>query len=214
MKKTALIIGTLAIVALPICAQEKKEVKRIVVKDGEVMHLREGDHFGRRGYLGVSLVDLTPELREHYGAPRNAGVLVSKVSDDSPAARAGIRVGDVITSIGGEEVTHSFKIGRLVRGKKNGEVVSVDVIRNGARQKYNVTVAEREMKRIELDSLGELPIIIGEQGEKIARELGDYFESPEWKAKMKKLRDCTESSSRVQELEKRLDELEKKMQKQ
>ena len=49
------------------------------------------------GYLGVQLMDITEELREFYGAPRDAGTLVSRVAEDSPAAAAGFEVGDVIT---------------------------------------------------------------------------------------------------------------------
>ena len=45
------------------------------------------------GYLGVELVDLTPELREHFGAPRDVGVMVGRVEPGSPAARAGLEVG-------------------------------------------------------------------------------------------------------------------------
>lgn len=172
------------------------------------------DKFIGRGYLGVSLVELTPELRQHYGAPKDAGVLVSRVSEDGPAGRAGIRVGDVITSIEGTPVRGSFEVGRLVRAKKGGEQVAIDLLRNGARQKYTATVAERQAKKIEIDTLEELPMIIGEHGEEIAERIEKAFNSPEFKAKMAKLRDCADSSVKIKALEKRLEELEKKLAKQ
>ena len=46
-------------------------------------------HDGHRGYLGVQLVEMTPDLRTHFGAPADAGVFIGKVEKDSPAAKAG-----------------------------------------------------------------------------------------------------------------------------
>src|SRR5665647_908272 len=57
---------------------------------------------GRR--LGVMVVGLNPELRTFFGAPEDSGLLVAQVAPDSAAARAGIRVGDVITRLGPDKV--------------------------------------------------------------------------------------------------------------
>ena len=217
MKRIALMIVA-ASIATAVSAQtpeKERSVQRVIVRNGEVLTLRDGEVAGAigRGYIGVHLVSLTPELRQHLGAPKEAGVLVSRVTEDSPAARAGIRVGDVITSIAGEKVESSFDLGRGIRNRKEGEQVSVEVIRNGVRQKYTLTVANRPARRVELDTLGELPLIIAEEGREIAGTIGDYFNSPEWKAKVAKLRDCTESSDRIRDLEKRLQDLERKLEK-
>ena len=61
---------------------------------------------GGRGRLGVTIQSLTPELEEYFGA-KNGGVLVSSVTKDSAAATAGLKAGDVITSINGRSVTGS-----------------------------------------------------------------------------------------------------------
>ena len=73
-----------------------------------------------RGRLGVTIQSLTPELEEYFGA-KNGGVLVSSVAQDSAAAKAGMKAGDVITSINGRSVTGS---GDLMRELRNltGEV--------------------------------------------------------------------------------------------
>jgi S1-C subfamily serine protease len=73
-----------------------------------------------RGRLGVTIQSLTPELEEYFGA-RNGGVLVSSVAQDSAAAKAGMKAGDVIISINGRSVTGS---GDLLRELRNltGEV--------------------------------------------------------------------------------------------
>ena len=61
---------------------------------------------GSRGRLGVSVQSLTPDLEEYFGA-KNGGVLVSSVAQDRPASRAGLKAGDVITSINGRAVRDS-----------------------------------------------------------------------------------------------------------
>ncbi len=58
---------------------------------------------GGRARLGVSVQSLTPDLEEYFGA-KNGGVLVSSVAQDTPASRAGLKAGDVITSINGRQV--------------------------------------------------------------------------------------------------------------
>ena len=91
----------------------------------------------RYGRLGVSVQDLTPELAAHFGAA--GGVIVSAVRDDSPASRAGIRVGDVITTVDGEAIdTVATLRARLWRDPQATQIV-VGLIR--AKQAQTVTVA-------------------------------------------------------------------------
>src|SRR5512133_3026190 len=68
------------------------------------------------GFLGVSLIGITPELRAHYGAPKDAGVLVGRVEKDSAAAKAGLEVGDIVTSVGTEHVGTPGDVIRALRG--------------------------------------------------------------------------------------------------
>jgi membrane-associated protease RseP (regulator of RpoE activity) len=82
-----------------------------------------------RGRLGVHATDMTEELRDHFGAPKEAGVLVQRVEPGTPAAKAGLRVGDVITRVGGEAVEGPSDVSRAISDKKNGELVPVAVVR-------------------------------------------------------------------------------------
>lgn len=92
---------------------------------------------GRSGRLGVSVQDLTPELAAHFGAKQ--GVLVSAVRDDSPASRAGIRVGDVITMAAGEPVDSASDLrATLWRDPEATEVV-VGLVRDKVTQSVTVT---------------------------------------------------------------------------
>jgi serine protease Do len=82
---------------------------------------------GSRGRLGVTVQLLTPELEEYFGA-KNGGVLVSSVAPDSAASRAGLKAGDVITSINGERVADSGDLMRELR-ELSGEV-TIAVLRD------------------------------------------------------------------------------------
>lgn len=93
------------------------------------------------GFLGVSLGPLTPEVKEMAGTDR--GVLVSSLTDDSPAAKAGIQPGDVITSIDGKEVNDPAEVVDIVRSRRPGQSVSVVYYRMGKRRQTEVTLGSR-----------------------------------------------------------------------
>lgn len=116
--------------------------------DGPGMHWIAGGHHGmlhggKGGYLGVMLTPMTPELRLHQGAPEAAGVLVSKVVEESPAWRAGVQVGDVISAVDGEAVASPHDLMHALRGRKSGETVTLEVWRNGTVQTLTAAVEER-----------------------------------------------------------------------
>ena len=86
-----------------------------------------------RGWVGVDAIELPASLRAHFGAPDDAGILVSNVSAGSPADDSGIRVGDVIYEAGGKPVTSAEAFSDLVSdgGVENG--LDVVLARDGAR---------------------------------------------------------------------------------
>jgi S1-C subfamily serine protease len=86
-----------------------------------------------RGWLGVEALELPASLRAHYGAPEDAGILVSAVSEASPAYDAGIRVGDVIYEADGQPVTSGEDLSRLVSEAGVENVMDVVLARDGAR---------------------------------------------------------------------------------
>lgn len=94
---------------------------------------------GRR--IGVSTIQLTKQLADYFGIADGKGVLVTQVTDDGPAAKAGVRAGDVITAIDGEAVDSPGDVSRVISRKKEGDV-SLTVIRNKSQQTIRVTPKE------------------------------------------------------------------------
>ncbi len=88
--------------------------------------------------IGVSTVALTKQLADYFGIADGRGVLVTNVSDDGPAAKAGIKAGDVITAIDGEAIDSPGDISRVINRKKEGEV-SLTVMRNKSQQTFRIT---------------------------------------------------------------------------
>ena len=83
---------------------------------------------GRSGRLGISIDSLSPQLAEYFGTKE--GVLVSSVTDDSVAAKAGIKAGDVITSFNGSAVSEPQDLRRRIQDLKTGDEFTVAVMRD------------------------------------------------------------------------------------
>ena len=149
-KAVPLALGVLVPFALAARAEDEPHTQRkVVIVDDDDPVVVHDSHGARRGYLGVELIEMTPDLRAHYGAPRDAGVLVGEVEADSPAAKAGIEVGDIITRSDGEPVQSVSHLTRMVRAKKAGDSVKIEVSRNRASKTLTATVAERASSRHE-----------------------------------------------------------------
>ncbi|MFQ5698872.1 MAG: trypsin-like peptidase domain-containing protein [Myxococcota bacterium] len=107
--------------------------------------LMGGGHIAR-GYLGVSVQPLGRELAEHWGLGKVHGVVVTSVVDGSPAAAAGVQVGDIVTEFDGSEVKAekdedlgAFQ--RMVALEAVGATVELDLIREGAPLRLDATLA-------------------------------------------------------------------------
>jgi S1-C subfamily serine protease len=93
--------------------------------------------------LGVELVQPTPELREHYGAPSDAGVIVGKLLEGMPAEDSGIRVGDVIVSANGHEIADAGDLVEVLH-ELDGEELELELIRDGRSIALDVYIPEEE----------------------------------------------------------------------
>ncbi|HVS16072.1 MAG TPA: PDZ domain-containing protein [Thermoanaerobaculia bacterium] len=148
-----------------------------------------------RGYLGVQLVALTEQLRARFGVPPGEGALVSDVVAGSPAERADLRAGDVITGVGSQPVRRTGDVALLV-SERDGETVELEIYRAGTPQPLTVAVAERRRPLVKIGREGDAVLLqwIGGGGplrfdaeaarffvDDALEGLGFYFESDEWR---------------------------------
>ncbi len=191
-----------------------------------------------RGFLGVQLMSLTPELRIHFGLSEDVGVMVAKVEANSPAEQAGVRVGDVLTEVDGETVDSARTLARHVREKEEGDTVSLGVWRDGSAQTVFVTITERERSVLRLGGPGSplhgVKVLDGPHekfsftwddedfriDEEITEALGhamegleEHFDSEEWQERLDRIKsmDWNGVQKRMEELESRLKALEKEL---
>ncbi|MCA9548672.1 MAG: DegQ family serine endoprotease [Myxococcales bacterium] len=106
----------------------------------------------RRGYLGVYIQDLTPELASGVKANDLKGVLVTDVQEDSPAAKANVEVGDVITQVDGNPTLTAAQLRNRVALIEPGSKVKLDVMREGQAKTVYVTLTEKEGGQVALQS--------------------------------------------------------------
>jgi C-terminal processing protease CtpA/Prc len=101
-----------------------------------------------RPRLGVHLMDLNEQLAEYFKVSEDEGVLVTEVVEESAAEAAGIKAGDVIVSVGDEDMEDSDDIREALRAYRKGGEVSVGIVRNGRRQSIAVELEEVEEPNI------------------------------------------------------------------
>jgi len=95
-----------------------------------------------RGWLGVVIQRVTPELAKNFGLASPAGALVSDVMDDSPAAKADIRRGDVIVSFDGHAIREMDQLPKMVATIEVGKRVKIGLVREGRPMEVEATIAE------------------------------------------------------------------------
>ncbi len=100
--------------------------------------------YGRvtRGYLGVMIQNVTPALAEEFKLKEATGALISEVSPDGAAAKAGFKDGDVVLAFNGKPIADSHHLQLAVADTQPGATVPVEILRNGAKQTMKVTVQQ------------------------------------------------------------------------
>lgn len=161
-----------------------------------------------RGHLGMALVDLNEDLAPYFSAKKGEGALVFSVEPESPAAKAGIKGGDVIVNVNGAAVGASSDITGALAELEKGDMVSLDVMRRGVKKSYEIEagegirtsqlfVAPFEPSRIKIKKAPAPPVWVEEDKAKDdARKLRE-----EMKALQERLKDLEERLGNVEKTE-------------
>jgi serine protease Do len=112
-----------------------------------IAQLREGKSV-KRGWLGVTIQDIDENTAKALGLGNTKGSLVTSVIEGEPAAKAGVKTGDVITAVGDEAVEDSNQLLRRVAALKPGETTKLSVWRKGSTLALSVTLGQRDSKKL------------------------------------------------------------------
>jgi len=125
-----------------------KSISQQLIKRGRVI----------RAWIGIGIQDLTPELRRQFGVTDKEGVLINKIFPEGPAERAGLKIGDIVKGIDGQEVKNSRELIQHVLRKEVGQEVKLKIIRDGKETTIPVKTEQMPGERAE----AELPEIKSE----------------------------------------------------
>jgi serine protease Do len=130
-----------------------------------------------RGWLGVMIQQVTPDLAEKFELDRPIGALVGQVIKDSPAEKAGLKAGDVIIGYNGKEVSQMSMLPAMVANTPVGEEAAVLLIRDGKKKTISVTIGRMEdgddfLAKTETGTNKKLGMTVQELTPKLAESLG------------------------------------------
>ncbi|MEP9397214.1 Do family serine endopeptidase [Mesorhizobium sp. KR2-14] len=119
-------------IAFAIPASTAKQVVQDLMSDGTV----------QRGWIGVQVQPVTPDIAESLGLKDAKGALVASAQDDGPAKKAGIVAGDVITQVEGKQVSSSRELARIIGANPPGKSVDVTLWRNGKSETVKIDLGK------------------------------------------------------------------------
>ena len=142
-----------------------KAIEKQLIEKGEVT----------RGYLGVMIQELTPDLRESFGLKENEGVLISDVIEGSPAEKAGLKRGDVVIEFNGKKVTDVSQFRNMVALTPPGTKSDIVVIRDGKKVRIKVVLGNLKKATLAAVSKSELLRKLGFTVQNLTKDLAEQF---------------------------------------
>ncbi|MDH5707090.1 MAG: PDZ domain-containing protein, partial [Candidatus Aminicenantes bacterium] len=104
--------------------------------------------FETRKYIGVDLNPLNTELAEYFGVKEGKGLLVGGVGEDTPAAKAGLKVGDILVKADGKDLAMTSDLSRILQEKEKGDRIKLEFYRDKKKMSVEVEVAEEERSTV------------------------------------------------------------------
>jgi predicted metalloprotease with PDZ domain len=151
-------------------------------------HIRKALPVQASAFLGVSVISLNDELLDYFSVDGGHGVLIESVVSGTPADKAGLRVGDVLTELEGHDIDSPGRLRRLVRDQEPTSEVEIILVRDHQEIRLSVVLVARKLSKAEasfdeigndlscLALLGELGLAIGEELEPGVRSLGSTLD--------------------------------------
>jgi serine protease Do len=128
-----------------------------------------------RGWLGLMIQDITPELAKSFGIKTDKGVLISDVVKGSPAEKAGLMRGDVILRFNGKEIENAHKLSQLAAATPPGTQTKIDLLRNGQEKTISLklgTMPTEAQKSISPEEKSDWGMMVQELTPQLAQQLG------------------------------------------
>ncbi len=127
---TAVIRGEAEGIGLVISIDSARPIVEELIEEGQV----------ERGFLGVTITEITPSLAESFGLAVDRGIGLRDVSDGGPADEAGLQPGDIIVELGGEEISNSGDLFKVLAENRAGDTVTVEFYRDGSLESAEITL--------------------------------------------------------------------------
>ncbi len=128
-----------------------------------------------RGWLGISVQDITEDIAKNMKLKDRSGALISDVFKGDPADKAGLKSGDIITEINGKKVKDTHELLMMIAAFRVGETVKIKILRDGQEKEVSLAVAERK-EQAEIAAAGEsgqaFGMVVQEITPEIAKHLG------------------------------------------
>jgi serine protease Do len=128
-----------------------------------------------RGWLGVVIQRVTPEIAKSFGLKASEGALVSDVMEGSPAEKAGLKTGDVITSFNGKQIKDMDQLPRAVASTEIGKKVRLGIIRDGKEVEKEVVIGEMKEEGLRAQGKPETEKDYGLVVQNITPEIGKHL---------------------------------------
>ena len=107
------------------------------------------------GHIGVRIQDISADLGSYFGVGEGQGVLILDVEEDSPAARAGLKAGDIVIKVDGKDMTSTGEFASYIRDTEPGQTVELTLKRNKETRRISVEVAEGpDASRVFIERMG------------------------------------------------------------
>lgn len=148
------------------------------------------------GYLGVQIQDMTEQLRAYFKVKDKTGVLVTEVVEGSPAEKAGLKAGDIITKVNAQSISDADELTKTVRNEKPESKANITVIRDGREKSFSATLGKSDEPLSWASADGDFDVFMPRNYDKMMKKrifLNHNDELDEIREELKKLKEEIEA---------------------